>query len=96
MNLHSFIHKIIATLITLHPSEQEHEPTLDDTFHCLSGQDFISVKKAPSKAIDQNPTKRCRLCYTRGIHTKNGFAIKTIYVCKACTSEPSLHPETCF
>ena len=33
MNFHSFIHEIIATLITLRPSEQEREPIPDDTFH---------------------------------------------------------------
>ena len=62
MYLHSFIHKIIATLITLHPSEQEHEPTPDDTFHRLSGWHFILVKKTPHKAKEQCPTKRCRVC----------------------------------
>ena len=96
LNLHSFIHEIIATLIALHPSKQECEPIPDDTFHHLSGRHFILVKKAPPEAKDQRPTKRCRVCYVRGIPTKNGSAIKTVYVCQACPSEPSLHPETCF
>ena len=96
MNFHSFIHEIIATLITLRPSEQEREPIPDDTFHHSSGRHFILVKKAPPEAKDQRPTKRCRVCYARGIHTKNSSAIKTTYVCKACPCEPVLHPETCF
>ena len=96
MNLHSFIYKMIVTLITSLPSDQVREPIPDDTFHHLSGRHFILVKKAPPKAKDQCPTKRCRVCYAHRIRTKNGSAIKTIYVCKACPSEPGLHPETCF
>ena len=37
---------------------------------------------------------RCTVCYACGIRTKNGSAIKTIFACKACLSEPGLHPET--
>ena len=96
MNRHSFIHEIIATLITLRPSEQKREPIHDDTFHHLSGRHFISVERNPLEAKDQRPTKRCRECYASGIRTKNGSAIKKIYVCRACPSESSLHPETCF
>ena len=77
--------------------EQEREPIPDDTFHRLSGRHFIFVvKKGPPEAKDQRPKKRCRLCYSRGICTKNGSALKTIYGRKACPSEPDLHPETCF
>ena len=96
MNLHSFIHEIIATLIISHSSEQEGKPISDDTFHRSSDWHFILVKKVPLKARDQGPTKRCRVCYAREIRTKNGSAIKTSHICKACPHESVLHPESCF
>ena len=83
-------------MITLRPSEQEHEPIPDYTFHRLSGRHFIPVKKSPPEAKDQHPTKWYIVCYACGVCTKNGSAIKTMYVCKACPSEYGLHPETCF
>ena len=50
MSFHSFIQEIITTLITSCPSEQERQPIPDDTFYCLSGRHFISVKKIPPEA----------------------------------------------
>ena len=79
MNLHSFIHKIIAIMITSRPSDQEHESIPDDPFHHLSGRHFILVKKAPPKEKEQHPKKRCRVCYAHGIRSKNGSAIKTLF-----------------
>jgi len=95
MNLQAFMREII-TLVTSRPSEQECERVPDDLAYRLTGRHFVSVKKALPDAKDQRPTKRCRVCYARGLRTANGTPIKTIYICKACLLEPGLHPDSCF
>ena len=51
---------------------------------------------SPSDVKNQRPCKRCRVCYARGIRTKAGRDVKTVYICKDCPSEPGLHPGLCF
>ena len=82
-----FIRDVILHLLA--PSELP-DPTVcqDDSYTRLTGRHFQSIKKAVPDA-----TKPCRVCTKR---TLKGKALKTIYICKQCPSEPGLHPSPCF
>ena len=96
MTFQEFVHDVIVNLVTARPYVPVRECVPDDTFQRLTGRHFASVKTAPPDVKNQRPCKRCRVCYARGIRTKAGRDVKTVYICKDCPSEPGLHPGLCF
>ena len=52
----------------------------DDTFYHLTGMHFPATKQPSQDAKDTRPTKNCKICYARGIHTNKGKPVKTVYL----------------
>ena len=91
-----FLTDNIALLITASPILNK-QVTNDNIIQRLSGRHFPHIKKAKAGALDQRPSKPCRVCSARGIRTAKGKYLKSVYIlCKSCPSEPGLHPEVCF
>ena len=57
---------------------------------------FPATKQPSQDAKDTRPTKNCKVCYARGIHTNKGKPVKTVHICNTCPSEPGLHIDKCF
>jgi len=95
LTFRKFLKKVIVSWIT---TERELPPNLvnDETVTRLTGRHFPGLLKPQEGAKDQRPSKRCRVCYKRGIRTDKGIALKTRYICLNCPSFPALHPDTCF
>ena len=92
-----FLHDTIALLVTQNPQIEYHNPLVpDDSHERLTGCHFIATRKPAPNAKDQRPTKECRVCRTRKITAKKGGAVKTVYICPDCPSQPGLHPGECF
>ena len=92
-----FVHDTISLMLALTPKVATNCHIVPiDSYARLTERHFPSVKQAAPNAKDQRPTKPCRVCHARGVRTDRGKAIKTIYVCNMCPSEPGLHPDTCF
>ena len=92
-----FLHDTIALLITQTPQIEYHNSLLpDDSHERLTGRHFIATRKPAPNAKDQRPTKECRVCRARKITAKKGGAVKTVYICPDCPSQPGLHPGECF
>lgn len=92
-----FLQEVIVSLVTVNENvELDIRMPIDETVERLTGRHFPSLKIAPPGAKDQRPSKRCRVCYARGIRSDKGHPLKTVYICRFCPSEPGLHPEKCF
>ena len=92
-----FLHDTIALLVTQNPQIEYHNPLVpDDSHERLTGCHFIATRKPAPNAKDQRPTKECRVCRARKITAKKCGAVKTVYICPDCPSQPGLHPGECF
>ena len=91
-----FLKSVIASLVIIPTDSPVHGPIPDDLFARLTRRHFPSLKVPTEGAKDKRPTKKCRVCYTKGKRSEKGHVLKTVYVCRFCPSEPGLHPETCF
>ena len=77
----SFLHDAIALMITATPDIPQrliNEPGTDI-------RDRLTWRHFPSQKMPQEgskyPTKKSRVCYVKGIKTKKGGPMKTVYVC---------------
>ena len=96
-NLSLSFYDTIALLVTQTPHIEYHNPLVpDDSHERLTGRHFIAIRKPTPNAKDQRPTKECRVCHARKITAKKGGAVKTVYICPNCPSQPGLHPGECF
>ncbi|MEO0686422.1 MAG: hypothetical protein AAFY76_15625 [Cyanobacteria bacterium J06649_11] len=95
ITLLKLLHDAIAELVSQAPANLAPVP-VNDTHERLSGRHFISIRKPQPGAKDQRPTKECRVCRARKITTNKGTAVKTVYICPQCPTEPGLHPGDCF
>ena len=94
----SFLYDAIILMITATPDVPQHlinEPGTDLPDR-LTGRHFPFQKMPQEGSKDPRPTKKCRVCYTKGIKTKKGGPVKTAYVCRFCPSNSGLHPDLCF
>ena len=62
----------------------------------LNGRHFSVIKQSSATASNKHPTKNCKVCYAKGKRTASGLALRTLYLCGDCPSEPGLHVEECF
>ena len=86
----AFLHDAIVELVSPGPANLAPVP-VNDTHERLTGRHFISIRKPQPGARDQRPTKECRVCRARKITTNKGGAVKTVYICPQCPTEPGLH-----
>ena len=76
---------VIASLPTSSP-KLNHPAIQEETVHRLTGRHF-SVVRADQEGGGRKKTKKCCVCYARGINT----------ICKDCPSHPGLHVDRdCF
>ena len=68
------MHDVIASLLTSSP-ELNHPAIREETVHRLTARHF-SVVRANQEGGGRKKTKKCRVCYARGIKTTSGRARK--------------------
>ena len=66
---------------------------LDETVTHLTGRHYQAVKQPTLGSKDKFPAKQCRVCNARGLCTAKGHPMKTVHICKDCSSKPGLHVE---
>lgn len=91
----SFMHDLIAILSTSSP--KLNRPIIqEETVHRLTGRHF-PVSRSIQQGGGRRKTKKCCVCYARGIKTASGIAIEVNSVCRDCPSHPGLHvDQDCF
>ena len=78
-----FLQEVIVSMVALNENvEFDIRHPIDENVERLSGRHFPSVKAAPPGAKDKRPSKRCRVCYSRGIRSDKGHPLKTVYICR--------------
>ena len=86
ISCHSFtiITELLLSMPKLNLNKNIHIP---DTILRLTGQHFPEQRKADENAKDKRPSKKCRVCYAKGIRSNKGQPLKTVYI---CPSQPGL------
>ena len=81
----------------LKSSPKHNRPEIrDETVHRLTEHHF-PVVRANQESRGRKKTKKCRVCYGRGIKTTSGRAIEVNIVGKDCPSHPGFHvDQDCF
>lgn len=69
LDLLGFMREVIACLLVSNPRLNK-QVILTDTVHRLTGRHFPLKKKANPGNKDQNPSKNYRVCYAKGVKTK--------------------------
>ena len=85
-------------MITPTPHVPQHvinEPDADLP-HRLTRRHFLPQKTSLEGSKGPRPTKKRTVCYAKGIKTKKGGPMKTVYACCCGPSNPGLHPDLCF
>ena len=96
MPFQNFLKTVITSWITIERDPQPEHIVLDETVSRLTGHHFPGLLLPKPDAKDQQPSKRCGICYKKNIKTDHGTALKTRYICITCPSQPVLHPDKCF
>ena len=75
---------------------KNHRIPQGEDFVRLTGRHFPKLKQPTDGALNQHPSKICKVCYAKGLRTNKGHPLRTTFVCGDCPSEPGLHADRCF
>ncbi|XP_033115345.1 uncharacterized protein LOC117115596 [Anneissia japonica] len=68
-----------------------------ETVHRLTGKHFPKKREEKAGNSKNKKDKMCCVCWARGLRTKAGREIKTVWIFPDCPSEPGLHADKdCF
>ena len=68
-----------------------------DTVYRLTGRHFPQKREAKAGKTEYRKDKMCRVCWARGLRSRTGRVIKTIWIRPDCPSQPGLHADKdCF
>jgi len=82
-----FEHDVIADLLFGEDDADQGDTTCEAVIR-MSGQHF--PEKLTATASKDRPTKRCHVCYKKGLQAESRF------YCHKCPSHPALCLEECF